>query len=92
MISTRDGIDWARAQAFAQAEREVFTRANPTSAALAERANQHLLFGVPLHWMRDWGTPFALHVAHASGAHRTLRQSGRADRHRQVPHHLIKSL
>ncbi len=68
MHNTRDGIDWARAQAFAQAEREAYTRANPTSAALAERANQHLLFGVPLHWMRDWGTPFALHVAHASGA------------------------
>jgi glutamate-1-semialdehyde 2,1-aminomutase len=68
MNSTRDGIDWPRAQAFAQAEREAFTRANPLSAALAGRANQHLLFGVPLHWMRDWGTPFALHVAQASGA------------------------
>jgi glutamate-1-semialdehyde 2,1-aminomutase len=66
--STRTGIDWDRAQAFAQAEREAFACANPTSAALAERANAHLLFGVPLHWMRDWGTPFALHVAHASGA------------------------
>ena len=65
---TRTGIDWTRAQAFAQAEREAFARANPTSAALAERANAHLLFGVPLHWMRDWGTPFALHVAQASGA------------------------
>ncbi len=64
MNSTRNGIDWSRAQA----EREAFTRANPTSAALAERANQHLLFGVPLHWMRDWVTPFALHVAQASGA------------------------
>jgi glutamate-1-semialdehyde 2,1-aminomutase len=66
--STRTGIDWGRAQAFAQAERDAFSRANPTSAALAERANAHLLFGVPLHWMRDWGTPFALHVAQASGA------------------------
>ncbi len=65
---TRTGIDWPRAQAFAQAERDSFTRANPISAALAERANAHLLFGVPLHWMRDWGTPFALHVAQASGA------------------------
>ena len=79
MIPTRKGIDWSRAQAFAQAEREVFTRANPTSAALAERANQHLLFGVPLHWMRDWGTPFALHVAHASGA-----QVTDVDGHRRV--------
>jgi glutamate-1-semialdehyde 2,1-aminomutase len=76
---TRQGIDWARAQAFAQTEREAFTRANPTSAALADRANHHLLFGVPLHWMRDWGTPFALHVAHASGAHVTD-----VDGHRRV--------
>jgi len=66
--NTRQGIDWCRAQAFAQAEREAFTRNNPRSAALAGRAQQHLLFGVPLHWMRDWGTPFALHVDHASGA------------------------
>jgi glutamate-1-semialdehyde 2,1-aminomutase len=49
-------------------ERERFTVANPTSAALAARAREHLLFGVPLHWMNDWGTPFALHVAQASGA------------------------
>ena len=66
--NTRQGIDWGRAQTFAQAEREAFTRNNPRSAALAGRAQQHLLFGVPLHWMRDWGTPFALHVDHASGA------------------------
>lgn len=66
--NTRQGIDWSRAQAFAHAEREAFIRNNPRSAALAERAQQHLLFGVPLHWMRDWGTPFALHVDHASGA------------------------
>jgi glutamate-1-semialdehyde 2,1-aminomutase len=79
MISTRDGIDWPRAQAFAQVERKAFSRANPTSAALAERANQHLLFGVPLHWMRDWGTPFALHVAQASGA-----QVTDVDGHRRV--------
>ena len=78
-LSTRSGIDWTRAQAFAQAEREAYARANPQSAALAERANQHLLFGVPLHWMRDWGTPFALHVAQASGA-----QVTDVDGHRRV--------
>jgi len=75
MNSTRNGIDWSRAQA----EREAFTRANPTSAALAERANQQLLFGVPLQWMRDWGTPFALRVAQPSGA-----QVTDVDGHRRV--------
>ena len=77
--STRRGIDWPSAQAFAQVEREAFIRVNPTSAAWAERANHHLLFGVPLHWMRDWGTPFALHVAHANGVHVTD-----VDGHRRV--------
>ena len=66
--TTRQGIDPARAQTFAQAEREAFVHANPRSAALARRAQEHLLFGVPLHWMHDWGTPFALHVGRAQGA------------------------
>lgn len=63
----RAGLDWPRAQAFLAAERERFTVSHPHSAALANRAREHLLFGVPLHWMNDWGTPFALHVDHASG-------------------------
>lgn len=65
---TRTGLDWPRAQAFLAQERARFTEAHPRSAALAARAREHLLFGVPLHWMSDWGTPFALHVDHASGA------------------------
>ena len=65
---TRAGLDWPRAQAFLAQERSRFTNAHPRSAALAARARDHLLFGVPLHWMKDWGTPFALHVDHASGA------------------------
>jgi glutamate-1-semialdehyde 2,1-aminomutase len=66
--TTRTGLDWPSAQAFLAQERARFTEAHPRSAALAERAREHLLFGVPLHWMNDWGTPFALHVDHASGA------------------------
>lgn len=65
----RRGIDWARAQALLQTERAAFIARNPHSGALAERASQHLLFGVPLHWMNDWGTPIALQVAQAAGAH-----------------------
>ncbi len=64
----RSGLDWPRAQAFLAREREAYVRRNPASAALAAQASAHLLFGVPLHWMNDWGTPFALHVKHASGA------------------------
>jgi glutamate-1-semialdehyde 2,1-aminomutase len=66
--STRAGIDWPLALAFLAQERATFTQRNPASAQLAAQAQQHLLFGVPLHWMRDWGTPFALHVCQASGA------------------------
>ena len=65
---TRSGLDWARAEAFLCHERQHFTERNPRSAALAAKAREHLLFGVPLHWMTDWGTPFALHVESASGA------------------------
>ena len=66
--TTRLGLDWSRAQAFLARERAAYERRNPRSAELAAQARQHLLFGVPLHWMTDWGTPFALHVDHASGA------------------------
>ncbi len=65
---TRAGLDWSRAQAFLAQERARFAADHPRSAALAARGREHLLFGVPLHWMNDWGTPFALHVDHASGA------------------------
>ncbi|WP_310564698.1 aspartate aminotransferase family protein [Hydrogenophaga sp.] len=64
----RSGLDWPRAQAFLTRERDAYVQRNPTSATLAAQASAHLLFGVPLHWMNDWGTPFALHVDHASGA------------------------
>jgi glutamate-1-semialdehyde 2,1-aminomutase len=65
---TRLGLDWSRAQAFLARERASYSVRNPRSAELAAQARKHLLFGVPLHWMTDWGTPFALHVDHASGA------------------------
>ena len=67
-LITRSGINWARAQALRDAERAHFSANNPRSQALSKRAAGHMLFGVPLHWMSDWSTPFALSVSHASGA------------------------
>ena len=64
----RHGVDWTRAQALAARERAAFEARNPASRALAEQAAEHLLFGVPMHWMKDWSTPFALTVAEAGGA------------------------
>jgi glutamate-1-semialdehyde 2,1-aminomutase len=48
-----------------------FFARNPKSRKQADRAALHLLFGVPLHWMNDWETPFALQVATAQGAYLT---------------------
>jgi glutamate-1-semialdehyde 2,1-aminomutase len=57
-----------RVRALAQAERARYAAENPRSQALAARSAEHLMFGVPLHWMNDWATPFPLHVALARGA------------------------
>lgn len=56
-------------QALLAQERERFVTLHPRSQALAVRVAPHWLFGVPLHWMSDWSTPFALQVASAQGAH-----------------------
>jgi glutamate-1-semialdehyde 2,1-aminomutase len=65
---TRQGLNWDRAQRVLARERETFIAARPKSQALSARAAQHLLFGVPLHWMNDWSTPFSLYVEAARGA------------------------
>jgi len=70
-LPTRAGLRQDTLDAIALQERTRFTDANPLSQAWAARSAPHWLFGVPLHWMNDWSTPFALHVAHASGAHVT---------------------
>jgi glutamate-1-semialdehyde 2,1-aminomutase len=64
----RQGVNWDRAQRVLAREREAFIAARPKSQALSARAAQHLLFGVPLHWMNDWSTPFSLYVEAARGA------------------------
>lgn len=48
-------------------ERQRFLDQHPRSLALARAAQQHFLFGVPLHWMRDWPTPATLFVREARG-------------------------
>jgi glutamate-1-semialdehyde 2,1-aminomutase len=65
------GVDPARTQALLARERASYIARNPRSQAQAARTAQHLMFGVPLHWMNDWATPFALHMAQAQGAHLT---------------------
>lgn len=67
----RSGINWPCALALRGAEQACFIQANPRSQALGARAQQSMLFGVPMHWMKDWSTPFPLTVEQASGAHFT---------------------
>ena len=66
----------ALAQRFA-AETQRFSASHPRSMALAGLAAQHFLFGVPLHWMRDWPSPASLCVQQAQGA-QLLCADGRA--------------
>ena len=67
-MATRHGINWDKAQALYATERNDFIRRMPRSRELSAKAAGHLLFGVPLHWMNDWSTPFSLYVAAAQGA------------------------
>lgn len=67
-MATRHGINWDKAQALYAAERDAFIGRMPRSCELSAAAANHLLFGVPLHWMDDWSTPFSLYVAAAQGA------------------------
>jgi glutamate-1-semialdehyde 2,1-aminomutase len=62
------GVAVSRVHAVMQAERARYEAANPRSRAQADRSAAHLMFGVPLHWMNDWATPFPLQVAQARGA------------------------
>jgi glutamate-1-semialdehyde 2,1-aminomutase len=67
-MTLRYGIDWEKAQSLFTLERGAFAASHPRSQALSQEAAQHLLFGVPLHWMNDWSTPFSLYVDQARGA------------------------
>ncbi len=61
----------AKRQLMSQQELTRFITTHPTSQTLAAQAAPHWLFGVPLHWMNDWSTPFALQVVSAQGAQLT---------------------
>ena len=54
-----------------QAERERYLQLHLSSVALSQSASQHFLYGVPMHWMNDWGTPAPLFVEKAQGVHFT---------------------
>lgn len=49
-------------------ERDSFVQRHPRCAALGRESARHFLYGVPMHWMNDWGTPSPLFVSEARGA------------------------
>jgi len=61
------GLD-AAARRLLGGEAERYAARRPKSAALAARPGPGFLDGVPLHWMRDWPTPFPMVVETAEGA------------------------
>jgi glutamate-1-semialdehyde 2,1-aminomutase len=56
---------------FLSSQRAIFTATHPKSQALATQASAWR-GGVPMHWMRDWATPFPLYVKSAKGAKLTV--------------------
>lgn len=67
----RHGINIEGARGLFAQEQASFAAKMPRAQALAKQAAEHMLFGVPLHWMTDWSTPFSLYVDSAQGAHFT---------------------
>lgn len=59
------------AQKMIESERKRYVQLHVKSIKLSESAHQHFLYGVPMHWMNDWGTPAPLFVEAANGAHFT---------------------
>ena len=70
MHSTNDSLI-SNAKRLLKSERQRYLQLHPTSARLADEARKHFLYGVPMHWMNDWGTPTPLFVREARGAHFT---------------------
>jgi glutamate-1-semialdehyde 2,1-aminomutase len=52
-------------------ELQLFLQTHPNSVELGTQSREHFLYGVPMHWMNDWGTPCPLFVNQAQGAHFT---------------------
>jgi glutamate-1-semialdehyde 2,1-aminomutase len=49
------------------AEQQRYRDTHARSAALAARSAPHFLYGLPMHWMRDWPLPHPLFVEQAQG-------------------------
>lgn len=62
-------IDRERIKILREREEKLFVAEHPRSAALYKRAENSLLGGVPMNWMKKWAGAFPVFVQHAKGAH-----------------------
>src|SRR5580692_10044173 len=62
-------IDRNRLKELSYREEHRFMVDHPRSAALYRAAQNSLLGGVPMNWMKKWAGPFPLFVKSAKGAH-----------------------
>lgn len=64
-------VDRKRLKQLAKREEQRFIADHPKSAALYERAQNSLLGGVPMNWMKKWAGAFPIFMQSAKGAHFT---------------------
>jgi glutamate-1-semialdehyde 2,1-aminomutase len=73
------GIGQERIKELRESEAEAFRRARPKTAAKLGNGIAGFLDGVPMHWMKDWPTPFPILVSQARGATITDIDGNRLD-------------
>ncbi|KQZ93926.1 aminotransferase [Mesorhizobium sp. Root157] len=83
-MTTRDtttlgGIARSRIEQMREAEAVAFRTARPKSEARIGNGIEGFLGGVPMHWMKDWPTPFPILVDQARGATITDIDGNRLD-------------
>lgn len=64
-------VDRERLQKLLKQEDDLFVKNHPKSKELFERAQKHLLAGVPMNWMVKWASPYPVFVQEGKGAHFT---------------------
>lgn len=62
-------IDREKIKLKLQREEKRFEAEHPQSAKLYARAQESLLGGVPMNWMKKWASPYPIFVKQAKGAH-----------------------
>lgn len=77
--ASQGGVTQERIAALREREAQIFRRARPITAARTGNGIEGFLDGVPMHWMRDWPTPFPILVDKARGATITDVDGNRLD-------------